>query len=94
MVDERALYDALAAERIGGAAIDVYDREPYEPAEAGKDLRTLSNVIVVPHIGSNTAEANIRMAERALRNITLAERGEFAQMDLLNPDVLAGPAPR
>ena len=94
VVDERALYDALAAERIGGAAIDVYDREPYEPAEAGKDLRTLSNVIVVPHIGSNTAEANIRMAERALRNITLAERGEFAQMDLLNPDVLAGPAPR
>ena len=34
------------------------------------------------------------MAERALRNITLAEGGEFAQMDLLNPDVLAGPAPR
>jgi phosphoglycerate dehydrogenase-like enzyme len=93
VADERALYDALAAGRIGGAAIDVYDREPYEPAEAGKDLRTLSNVIVVPHIGSNTAEANIRMAERALRNITLAERGEFSQMDLLNPDVLAGPAP-
>ena len=92
VVDERALYDALAAERIGGAAIDVYDREPYEPAEAGKDLRTLPNVIVVPHIGSNTAEANIRMAERALRNITLAERGEFARMDLLNPDVLAGRA--
>jgi hypothetical protein len=29
-----------------------------------------------------------------LRNITLAERGEFARMDLLNPDVLAGPASR
>ena len=49
VVDERALYDALAAERIGGAAIDVYDREPYEPAAAGKDLRALSNAIVVPH---------------------------------------------
>jgi lactate dehydrogenase-like 2-hydroxyacid dehydrogenase len=94
VVDEGALYDALAGESIGGAAIDVYDREPYEPAVAGKDLRTLSNAIVVPHIGSNTAEANIRMAERALRNITLAERGQFAQMDLLNPDVLAGPGAR
>lgn len=90
VVDEQALYDALAKERIGGAALDVYDREPYEPAAAGKDLRTLSRVILVPHIGSNTADANVRMAERALRNIALAERGDFAAMDLLNPDVLAG----
>jgi phosphoglycerate dehydrogenase-like enzyme len=89
VVDEQALYDALVAEQIGGAALDVYDREPYEPAAAGKDLRTLSRVILAPHIGSNTAEANVRMAERALRNITLAERGEFEAMDLLNPDVLA-----
>ena len=90
VVDERALYDALVEERIGGAALDVYVREPYEPAAAGKDLRTLSRVILVPHIGSNTADANVRMAERALRNIALAERGDFAAMDLLNPDVLAG----
>jgi phosphoglycerate dehydrogenase-like enzyme len=89
VVDERALYDALAAERIGGAALDVYDREPYEPAAAAQDLRTLSRVILAPHIGSNTAEANVRMAERALRNITLAERGDFAAMDLLNPDIVA-----
>jgi phosphoglycerate dehydrogenase-like enzyme len=89
VVDERALYDAIAGDRIGGAALDVYDREPYEPAD-GKDLRTLSRVVLVPHIGSNTAEANVRMAERALRNITLAERGEFSAMDLLNPDVLSG----
>jgi phosphoglycerate dehydrogenase-like enzyme len=90
VVDESALYDAVAANRIGGAALDVYVKEPYEPAAAGKDLRTLSRVVLVPHIGSNTAEANVRMAERALRNVSLGERGEFAAMDLLNPDVLAG----
>jgi lactate dehydrogenase-like 2-hydroxyacid dehydrogenase len=90
VVDEGALYDAIAAERIGGAALDVYAREPYQPAAPGKDLRTLSRVVLVPHIGSNTAEANVRMAERALRNVALGERREFAAMDLLNPDVVAG----
>ncbi|MDQ3350124.1 MAG: hypothetical protein M3545_19430 [Acidobacteriota bacterium] len=89
VVDESALYDALVGERLGGAALDVYVREPYEPAAPGKDLRTLPRVVLAPHIGSNTAEANARMAERALRNVVLAERGDFAQMDLLNPEVLA-----
>jgi lactate dehydrogenase-like 2-hydroxyacid dehydrogenase len=90
VVDERALYDAVAAERIGGAALDVFAKEPYEPAAPDKDLRTLSRIVLVPHIGSNTAEANVRMAERALRNVELGERGDFAAMDLLNPEVVAG----
>lgn len=90
VVDEAALFDALAGGRIGGAAIDVYDREPYVPVP-GKDLRTLPRVILAPHVGSNTAEANIRMAERALHNIALAERQQFDEMDLLNPDVLRRP---
>jgi len=45
-------------------------------------------VIVTPHVGSNTAEANGRMAERALQNIVFAQTRAFAQMDLLNPEVL------
>jgi phosphoglycerate dehydrogenase-like enzyme len=90
VVDEAALYDVLAGERIGGAALDVYAREPYVPAAPGKDLRTLARVVLLPHVGSNTAEANVRMAERALRNVTLAEAGDFSAMDLLNPEVLAG----
>jgi phosphoglycerate dehydrogenase-like enzyme len=88
VVDEAALYEALAAEQIGGAALDVYEREPYEPAAPDHDLRTLPRAILMPHVGSNTIEANIRMAERALQNISLAERGEFPAMDLLNPEVL------
>ena len=88
VVDEAALYDALAAGKIAGAALDVFQREPYEPCDARRDLRTLSNVVAIPHIGSNTADANRRMAERALRNILLAEAGNIAAMDLLNPEVL------
>jgi phosphoglycerate dehydrogenase-like enzyme len=92
VVDEIALYDALAEGRIRGAAMDVFDREPYVPADPAKDLRTLQNVIMTPHVGSHTPEANGRMAERAIRNITLAEAGAFDDMDLLNPDVLDRPA--
>jgi phosphoglycerate dehydrogenase-like enzyme len=88
LVDEAALFAALAGRRLAGAALDVFAREPYAPEEEGADLRSLPNVILTPHAGSNTAEANRRMAERALQNIVLAEARAFARMDLVNPEVL------
>ena len=88
VVDERALYDALKDGRIGGAALDVFEVEPYEALDPARDLRTLPNVILTPHVGSNTPDANRRMGEAALRNIELAEAGEFDRMALLNPEVL------
>ena len=88
VVDEEALFEALADGRLAGAALDVFQREPYQPVRQDRDLRTLPNVVLIPHIGSNTAEANRRMAERALRNIVLAEAGNLSAMDLLNPEVL------
>jgi phosphoglycerate dehydrogenase-like enzyme len=88
VVDEGALFEALAERRIAGAGIDVFEREPYEPVSAERDLRTLDNVILLPHVGSNTVAANRRMGERALANILKAEGGQFAEMDLLNPAVL------
>jgi phosphoglycerate dehydrogenase-like enzyme len=88
VMDENALYDALAAGRLRGAAMDVYDREPYVPVDPARDLRRLPNVILTPHVGSHTPEANGRMAARALENIVLAEARAFAEMDLLNPEVL------
>ena len=89
VVDERALYDALATRQIAGAALDVYEREPYQPADAARDLRALDNVILVPHIGSNTAESNRRMSERAVRNVEHGAGGRFEAMDLVNPEVLS-----
>lgn len=69
LVDEEALYDALVSGGIGGAALDVFEREPYVPAHPQKDLRTLDHVVLTPHTGSNTREANRRMAEAALENV-------------------------
>jgi phosphoglycerate dehydrogenase-like enzyme len=88
VVDEAALYDALIGKRLAGAALDVFEREPYEPADPARDLRSLPQALLLPHVGSNTAEANARMAERALRNIRLAMAGDVAGMDLLNPEVV------
>ncbi len=88
VVDEAALFDALAGGRLAGAALDVFEREPYVPAAGSGDLRSLPNVILTPHVGSNTVEANDRMAERALQNIAFAEAREFTRMDLLNRSVL------
>ena len=88
VVDEPALFEALADGRIAGAALDVFAREPYVPAESSGDFRSLPNVILTPHVGSNTIESNRRMAERALQNVQFAVSGELDRMDVLNRDVL------
>jgi lactate dehydrogenase-like 2-hydroxyacid dehydrogenase len=69
VVDECALYDALVAGRLGGAALDVFETEPYRPVAPERDLRALSNVLMTPHIGSSTVDACQRMATLALENI-------------------------
>lgn len=89
VVDETALYDALASGTIAGAALDVFDREPYVPVDPSRDLRQLPNVVLVPHVGSSTTEANRGMALRALQNVRLGFEGRYDAMDLLNRDVLA-----
>lgn len=76
VLDEEALYDALAEGRLAGAGLDVFETEPYQPSVASKDLRTLPNTVLTPHIASNTLEANKRMAAASLSNVEhfLADR--------------------
>ncbi|QIZ33871.1 D-glycerate dehydrogenase [Saccharopolyspora sp. ASAGF58] len=71
VVDERALAKALQKGQIGGAALDVFEREPeVEPA-----LLDLDNVVVVPHLGSATTETRTAMAELAARNVAAVLTG-------------------
>ena len=53
VVDEDALYDALKNGNLGGAALDVFEKEP----ATGNKLAELDNVILTPHIGAQTKEA-------------------------------------
>lgn len=88
VVDEAALFESLTSGRIAGAALDVFACEPYVPAPGSGDLRSLSNVVLTPHVGSNTVESNRRMAERAVMNIQFAQAGQFERMDVVNREVL------
>jgi len=83
VLDEAALFEALKFGGLRGAAVDVYQQEPYTPVSPDQDLRTLDNVLLMPHCGSNTVEANYKMARQALHNLTLAEEGRIAEMDLV-----------
>lgn len=85
VIDEAALYEALRAGRLRGAALDVTQFEPYAPVDPARDLRTLPGVLMTPHAGSSTQAACDRMAQRALRNIHLAEERRWQEMDLLSP---------
>ena len=54
LVDEKALIDVLAAKKIMGAALDVFDEEPL-PSDS--PFLTLDNVTIVPHLAGSTADA-------------------------------------
>lgn len=60
IVDEAALVEALVSKKIGGAAVDVYSREPLPEDSA---LRSAPNVVMTPHLGASTQEAQKRVAE-------------------------------
>ena len=64
IVDEEALYDALVSGHLAGAALDVFEEEPY----SGK-LRSLPQVTLTPHMGSYAKEARIQMEEEAAQNL-------------------------
>lgn len=64
MVDEEALESALQDGTIAGAALDVFEKEPY----AG-GLARLENVILTPHIGAHTLESRLRTETEAVKNI-------------------------
>jgi len=64
MVDERALCSALKNGKLAGAALDVFENEPYEGP-----LRSLDNVILTPHIGSYAKEGRIQMEKDAVQNL-------------------------
>jgi len=73
IVDEAALAEALREGRIAGAALDVFDEEP----TTSSPLFALDNVVVTPHLGASTAEAQDKAGQTIAEQVVLALRGEF-----------------
>ncbi len=65
IVDEAALYRALKAGKLAGAAIDVFENEP----PGGNPLIGSENVITTPHLGASTFEAQERVAEQIAEQV-------------------------
>ena len=63
-LDEEALYDLLKVGHLAGAAIDVFEREPYDGP-----LKELENVILTPHVGSYAMESRIQMEIDTIKNL-------------------------
>lgn len=73
LIDETALYEALKAGRLAGAALDVYENEP----PAGSPLLDLNNIVFTPHLGASTSEAQVAVSvEIARQAVMFLQTGE------------------
>jgi len=82
VVDEAALAAALDAGTIAAAAVDVYSSEP--PAE-DNPLLTAPNIILTPHLGASTAEAQTRVAVEAAEQVREVLAGRSARYAINAP---------
>lgn len=73
VIDEDALAEAIREGRIGGAAIDVFATEP----TTSSPLFELPQVVVTPHLGASTAEAQDKAGDTIAEQVGLALAGEF-----------------
>jgi glyoxylate reductase len=73
VIDHNALVDALREGWIAGAALDV--TEP-EPLPRDHPLLSLTNIVIVPHLGSATRQTRTNMARRAVDNLLAGLQGD------------------
>ena len=85
IIDEKALYDVLKANRIAGAALDVFVEEP---TPQDNPLLTLPNFIAAPHVAGVTREAVDRMGVAAVENILSVLDGKPIRDNVVNREVL------
>jgi glyoxylate reductase len=83
VVDEQALISALKENRIAGAGLDVYEKEP----EVSPGLLPLENVVLAPHLGSATVGTRTKMGMLVVDNIEAYLQGKPLP-NIINPEVI------
>jgi D-3-phosphoglycerate dehydrogenase / 2-oxoglutarate reductase len=80
LVDEEALFNALKAGKIAGAALDVYKDEPKNEGDTfTSKLRDLKNVVLSPHLGASTKEAQLKTSKEIAQVVTdYLKKGDFS----------------
>jgi lactate dehydrogenase-like 2-hydroxyacid dehydrogenase len=79
LVDETALVEMLQGSKLGGAALDVFEKEPQVP----EALFALDNVVLSPHQGSATHQTRNKMGALVVANLD----AHFAGEPLISPVV-------
>ncbi len=82
LIDEKALYEAIVAGKVAGAALDVFEEEP--PAN-NNPLLQLEQVITTPHLGASTQEAQVNVAVQVAEEIMHVLKGEPLHMAVNAP---------
>jgi glyoxylate reductase len=82
VVDEAALVAALEAKKIAGAALDVYENEPFIHPGLKRN-----NVVLAPHLASASLETRTKMAVMAATNVVSLFKGQMPP-NMINPSVL------
>jgi D-3-phosphoglycerate dehydrogenase len=88
VIQEDALIEAVKSGKVAGAALDVFEKEPLEESE----LRDLPNVILTPHLGASTIEAQVNVAVDVARQISDFLQGKpvtgAVNLPPLKPEIL------
>lgn len=93
LIDEKALYDAIKSGKVAAAALDVFEEEPV----TCNPLCELPNVIVTPHLGASTEEAQVNVAVQVAEQVVNALTGEplvsAVNVPVIPPETLADVKP-
>ena len=90
IINENALYEAIAQKRIAGAALDVFPKEPPPPEEMR--FKDYEDCLVTPHLGASTEEAQIEVAVEAAQILVDAIKGGAIRNAVNMPAIAAAPA--
>jgi D-3-phosphoglycerate dehydrogenase / 2-oxoglutarate reductase len=91
IVDERALADALEAGHLAGAAVDVFSSEPMAP---DNPLQRAPNLLLTPHLGASTTEAQDRVGLEMAEQVLMALDGVTPPYAVNAPSVAPETAPK